>query len=238
MWRGPRKFFAITLVAFVWTGPLAAQPAEETSSAILEVSGEGRASVAPDMATIHLGVVAEAETPGDAVDAMEAPMNALLDALAGLEIDPRDIQTGELRLNPVYSEGEALPDGRPRIAGFEALSDVRVQVRDIDALGTVMGAALDAGSNRFDGLTFGLSDPRGAVDAALADAMDDAMRKASVLAEASGRTLGPIVHVTEIAGGGGPGPAMMNAAMERAVPVAPGSVETSARVQLRYELAQ
>ncbi|WOI57281.1 SIMPL domain-containing protein [Palleronia sp. LCG004] len=235
---GLPKLIAITLLSGYLAAPAVAQDQESNMPAILEVMGEGRETVTPDLATIRMGVVAEAPEPQAAVTAMEEPLSALLAELDGLEIDPGDVQTGELRLNPIYANEGPEPGAAPRITGYEAASDVEVLVRDLERLGVVLGAAIDAGSNRFNGLSFGIADPAPVADAALGSAVEDAMRKARILAEAAGRTLGPIVHMREMEGAGDPGPVMMRAAMEGAVPVAPGSLETVKRVAVRYELAE
>ncbi|MBJ3762092.1 SIMPL domain-containing protein [Maribius pontilimi] len=226
----------LTLSLAMGLTPAHAQDEATRAAPLLEVTGEGSVSAVPDMATIRLGVVAEAVIAGEAVSAMEGPMTALLGRLQSLGIDPRDIQTSTLRLSPVYADRPPEGDGAPRIERYEASSDVSVQVRDLDLLGAILDEAVGAGSNRFDGLSFGLADPTEVRDAALAAAMADALRKAAILADAAGVQLGPLVRVVEQGGSRPPQPMMMETTMDRSAAVAPGEVETDARVMVQFAL--
>ncbi len=228
---------AVALAAMVSTGrPLVAQEAGGEVPRIA-VEGVGRVATVPDMANLSLGVVAEADTPGAAVSALSADLDPLLAALTGMGIAPSDIQTGRLSLSPVYADGPRDGGEAPRIAGYSAESDVNVRLGDVARLGDVLDAAVGAGSNRFGGVSFGLSDPQPAEDAALAGAMADAMRKAAILSEAAGLALGDVISIDETGRSSSPGPVMMRMdAAEGGVPTAPGEVETVVTIQAVFGL--
>lgn len=234
--RSPMRFLAQGLCAvLIVAAPVGAQEMAAEPQ-MIQVTGEGRVSDVPDMAAIRLGVVTEGVDPGDAVGAMSAPMNGLLDRLDTLGIDPRDVQTSEMRLSPVYAQGDAGVGDGTRITGYEASSDVSVLVRDLTELGDILNQAVSTGANRFDGLSFSMSDPLPARDAALAAAVEDAQRKAQILAEAAGMTLGPVLQITEQGGGARPAPMMMDLVSAAAPRVAPGSLETSVQILIRFQL--
>lgn len=213
--------------------PVAAQ--EETERR-LTVSGVGEVAAAPDMATVTLGVTERAKSAKSAMDAASASVSRMLTTLEEAGIEPRDVQTSELSLNPLWSDGE---DNRPRvITGFVARNELSVRVRDLDLLGGVLDAVLEAGANRFRGLSFGLQDPEPVADEARRRAVADARRKAELYAEAAGITLGPVLTLDE-GGGVRPEPMMMEmvrAAAPAPVPVAEGEVTTRARVNIVYAL--
>lgn len=230
---------AMALALPVWAIAAAAlaQEAPAADAGRLTVTGEGRAAVAPDMATVMLGVTSEAETAKAAMDETSAGVAALLQTLAEAGVEPRDIQTTGLSLTPVW-DGRTYDSGPPEITGFAASNAVTVRVRELDALGGLLDAALESGANTFNGLSFGLAEPRPAEDEARADAVADARRKAERIAAAAGVTLGEVVSIYEDMGGPPPQPMFrMEAAMASdAVPVAPGELDLTARVTVVWEI--
>ena len=75
--------------------PLAAK-AQETAKpreSTIVVTGEGTAEMAPDMALIDLGVVKDAKTAREALDANNKAMADILAALKEAGIAERDLQT-------------------------------------------------------------------------------------------------------------------------------------------------
>lgn len=222
--------------ALVIAGAAAAQTPVERSARQITVTGEGSVEARPDLATLVLGVVTEAETAGEALAANNRGMAAVMARLEAAGIAPRDLQTSLLNLSPRWREPR---DGlsRPVIDGFVASNALTVRVRDLPALGDVLGAAVADGANSFDGLSFGLAEPGPVEDAARREAVADAERKARILAEAAGATLGPVLSISEPAEFVGP-MMMEQAAFARdaSVPIAPGEVSLRARVTIAWEI--
>jgi hypothetical protein len=111
-----------------------------------------------------------------------------------------------------------------------------VTVRDLDSVGDVLDAVIEAGANNIWGVNFGLEDPAAAQAEARSKAIDDAEARAEALAELSDVELGPVMSISEVVGGGiAPMPMM---AAERAAsgagPISPGEVEVSYQVQVAY----
>ncbi len=209
--------------------------AEETTAKIT-VTGQGRVETVPDMATITLGVTQDAKAASDAMRATSEAMGQALDSLTALGVEERDIQTSNISLNPVWTGN--YNDGDRRITGYLASNTVRVRVRDLDALGELMDAVIQDGANAFQGLSFGVADPQPLQDEARKNAVSEAMRKAQIMAEAAGLTLGSVRSMSE-AGNTAPRPVMMEMAAARssdAVPVAAGEVSLSATVTMVFEL--
>jgi uncharacterized protein len=223
----------LALIALTATGAAAQEPARNL--ALITVTGEGRVSLPPDMATITLGVSAEATTAREAMDQTSAGVAALLDRLAAAGIERRDLQTAAINLNPVWDHRNS---GTPRITGFAASNTILVRVRALDTLGGVLDAVLEAGGNTFHGLAFGLQSPEPHRDAARSAAVQDARRKAELLAEAAGVTLGPIAAITEGGAIEPPRPMFrMQAEMASdAVPIAEGEVDVTAHVTVGWEI--
>ncbi len=204
----------------------------------ISVSGTGRVELAPDMATVRIGVTHQDEEAGVAMQMTSDAVAAMLGRVEELGIAARDVQTAGLSLNPVWRERPVEPgqSGEMAISGYEASNLVTLRLRNLAQVGDVLGALISDGANRLDGLSFGLQDPQAAADAARRAAVADARRKAELYAGAAGVTLGAVTSLSETGGGGRP--MMMEMASMRAdsVPVAAGEVGVTAQVQMVFAL--
>ena len=206
------------------------------------VTGEGRVDVAPDLATISLGVTNEADTAKEALDANTAALQAAIDRLKAAGIEDRDIQTSGLSLGPRYDYNRTNPDGSAQITGFIASNMVTVRVRVLDQLGAVLDAVVTDGANTLGGVSFGLQEPDPVLDEARKDAVADARRKAELYATAAGVTLGKVRSIAEQSGFAVPMPMpMAEASLSKAaapVPIAGGEVSVTANVTIVYEIGE
>ena len=214
---------------------LAESPA--TAAATITVTGEGVIEAAPDIATISLGVTTEGKTAVEAMAANSAALAAVLDRLRAAGIEERDLQTSNLTLNPNwvgYDNGKT-----PTISGYTASNMLTVRVRALASLGTVLDSAITDGANTLNGVTFGLAEPRPALDAARKEAVADAVARAALLVEAAGAKLGKVVSIAESGGFAQPMPMFrMEASADSAVPVAGGEVGLTASVTMVFEITQ
>ena len=77
------------------------------------------------------------------------------------------------------------------------LHRVAARVRDVEAVGRTLDAALDAGATGVDLVQLGIADPRDAETEARRLAVADAQARAATIAEAAGAVLGPILAIAE-----------------------------------------
>lgn len=115
---------------------------------------------------------------------------------------------------------------------------VVVSVHDLDRLGEVIGAAMQAGANNLHGLELTLEDPHPLNDEARRRAVARAMKKAQQLAKEAGVSLGPIIEVSEMgASHPMPRPASRAVKMEAAnVPVERGQLSVIENVQVVFSI--
>jgi uncharacterized protein YggE len=214
----------------------------ETGTAVgvptVSVNGHGEVNIPPDTASVTIGVDVIKPTLDEAQAQATTQATAVIEALKAAGIADEDIQTEFYSVNILrdYSEN-ADPT---LITGFEVINQLRVTVRDTDALGELLDAAVSAGANSIYGVNFFVDDQTAAASEARVAAVEDARTKAEELAAAAGMTLGPVVAIAEGAppvigpmyarGGGG------MAAADMAVPVEPGSATVSVDVSVTYEL--
>jgi uncharacterized protein YggE len=245
---------AVIIVAILAaTASVAPQGAEAVEGRVeppsVAVTGTGRISARPDVATIHVGVVTQAPSAREALAANTKAMTQLHAILKDQGIASKDIQTTQIQVNPQYSQPRPNPravdeesgEFIPRIVGYRVDDTVQITARRIDKLGELLDALVQAGANQIHGISFRVGEPEKLLDEARKRAMADAKRKAELLAGEAGVVLGPPRSIQE-EGSWTPTPpprAFMGAAMAMApapVPIASGEQELSVSVRVIYEL--
>ena len=202
----------------------------------ITITGEGRADVAPDLASITLGVSSQGATAAEALATNSSQLAKVLERLKAQGIEGRDLQTSGLNLGPRQEYAEGKP---PKVVGYEASNMLTVRVRDLAKLGAVLDTAVGDGANTFNSLNFALAEPGPALDDARGKAVADARRKAEQIASAAGVKLGRVLEMRE--GSSAPEPRPMYAravAMDAGAPVEGGEVSYSVSVTIAWEIAE
>ena len=246
--------FVVSLVAVgLWYAgqslPAGAQGQQATPTATqsppgvprtINVSGEGRVAVKPDLALLRLGAGARGATVAEAMAQTDQAIQAMVGSFRSNGIDERDIQTAYLSVSPVIT-GPPQPGGEPTVVGYQASQQLTVKVRDLSKLSKVLGDAAGAAGDRFQmqGVQFTLTDPTAPQSQAREQALLKAKAKAEEFAQLAGLTLGPQIAINEGAvppsfapvqaggGGGGPAPAPV-------IGFYPGEQEFVVTVQVSY----
>jgi uncharacterized protein YggE len=232
-----KRFLTIVGMAISLAAPAVADDQPPPS---LTANGEATEYAVPDMATVTLGVVSQAATAREALDANNAEMGKVIDAIKATGIANKDIGTTGFNIGPVWSNPQPKTDGTvdaPRITGYQVSNQVAVVIRELEKAGTVLDATVSAGANQAAQIDFGLADRAPVEDKAMAGAIADANRKAKLMAEAAGVKLKRILSVAANQGGPGPYPAPMMARAEaKAVPVMAGERSISANATVVWEI--
>jgi uncharacterized protein YggE len=234
IWLG-WAFAALSVALLVLlAGPGGAQE----QPALISVTGEGAVAVTPDMARLSLGITAEAELAGDALDAVSLRAGELMTLLSEMGIESRDVQTSGLSLRPFWNDRSGLSPGEaPRIVGYEAETRVTIRIRVLADLGVMLDDIVANGANSFGALSFDLADRAPKETQARQAAIRDAISKAEVYAEAAGLRLGALRSITQAgAAMPAPGPRMEMAAMVTEMPIAAGELLVQDRVTVVFEL--
>lgn len=214
--------------------------AQESPPPAIAVSGTGTVEADPDLARVTVGVENQAATAREAQAETNRVAAEILSAVSALGISEESVQTSRLGLHPVYESSPERPRGEPTLVGYRAANTVSVELADLSRVGPVVDAAIGAGANRIEGVSFELRDDAAARAAALAAAVDDARAKAETIARALGVGLGPVLETVE---GGVSVPPIR--AMERAeammmqdvsTPVSPGRIRVRASLTIRYRI--
>ena len=222
----------LLLAATLSLVPLTAALAETAS---LTVTGMATVETTPDLATLSLGVTTNGATAGAAMAANSDALAAVIARLKATGVEDGDIQTTNLSLNPNWVTNAA--GTASEIKGYIATNMVSVRIRALDKTGAVLDAAIADGANAMNGLYFGLQDPRPSEDQARKLAVADAVARATLLSEAAGTKLGPILSINE-GSMAQPMPAPMYRMTDAtsAVPVEAGALGISAFVTIVFKI--
>ena len=161
------------------------------------VTGMGQVTSAPDIATLNGGVEAVDETVAEARGKAAEAMDAMMDALAALGVEDKDIQTTSFNIYPEYQYDRE--KDRSELVGYRVNNQIAVTIRNLDQVGAVIDDMVEAGGDlaRFNGIRFGLDDPKPLETEARKLAVEDMTAKAQELAENAGVTLGDLVYISE-----------------------------------------
>lgn len=214
--------------------PVMAEPGTIT------VSGEGKASVAPDIAEASFGLDTGVQrTTAAAMTKLNDTMAKIYDALQKAGVEKKDIATENFYLNPTYNWNS----GTQVLTGYQAMQSLRVKVRDLDKVSAVVSAATDAGANQAGNVTFTVDNAEETRSEARKKAIAQARAKAEQLARDLGVRLGEIKAFSE--GFGGVPPIMyardqavgIGGGSDAANPTIPaGTQDLSVTVSITYEL--
>ncbi|MCJ7527955.1 MAG: SIMPL domain-containing protein [Methyloceanibacter sp.] len=233
----PKYLFALLLlVAFA---PLQAAPAlahDQPEKRTISLVASGAIKATPDKVDISTGVTSEANSAREALDKNTAAMTKVVEALKSDGIDPKDIQTTNFSVGPMY---EVKAEGKPPvIVGYRVTNQVRITLHDIGKLGAILDRMVSLGANQIDSIEFGVEEPEALKDAARKLALKNVTDNAKLYAEAAGVGLGQILSIAEEESSYQPNYAPAAARMElsKAVPIEAGTAAVEVRVRVTWEI--
>ncbi len=193
----------------------------------IAVGGVGEVSAPPDIARITVGASATTKTAKAALDQTSAAVGAMIVALKSEGLADEDLRTVGLSLSPWWERRRRADGSTENVqSGFQARNSLLVTCRDLSKLGELLSALANAGANEIGGINFDIDERQALEDQARELAIEDARRKAELLAARAGANLGAIMQISEGLRGPGPMPVMraeMAMAAADSVPVAAGT---------------
>lgn len=220
-------------------------PATDT----ITVQGDGQATMPPDVARISFTVSKTSKTVAEAQDAATKQTNAAIEFVKEQSVDDKDVKTLSYNISPQYSypnpcqSGFACPDysRASKITGYQVSETIQVTVRNLTAVGELLGGLGKLEVQNVSGPSFALDDSTAGYNAARADAINKAKTQAELLAKQLGVSLSKIVNFSESSGGGYAYPmeySMKTASFDAgSAPILPTGENTySASVSITYEI--
>ncbi|MBP9837418.1 MAG: SIMPL domain-containing protein [Proteobacteria bacterium] len=168
--------------------------AEDIKTRIINVTGNGKSYLKPDIANITFSVHTENRNISDALNNNNSRTQKLTETLKANHVDAKDIQSSSFN---IYPEQQYDNNGRPTGATtFTIDNSISTTIRQIDRLGDILTSAVESGANNISGLQFDSSNRENAISQARKYAVDDAINQAKQLATAANLTLGNILSIS------------------------------------------
>lgn len=186
-----KKVLAMVLCVLLAMGAMGAALADEETK--LTVSGNGTVLIESDLAVISMGVREVAKDVLEAQASVNGKIASIREALldAGVKEDQINTDAISIYANYDYSGSTEM------VIGYTAYNSLSVRTTDIENVGKLIDAAFAAGANTLDNVQFTVQDDSKAQEQALTMAVEDARRKADVLAAAVGKSVASIQSLAE-----------------------------------------
>lgn len=247
-------FASLFMLAKAWNAFINFDTVAEPAQNVITVSGQGKVSAAPNLATISFTISEDANTAADAQDAAAKKTNVALALLKDLGIADKDVKTSSYNVYPKYSQQQPCvyyqtangimppcPATESKIIGYTASQTVDVKVRDLTKTGDVLSKLGSAGVSNIYGPNLTIENADDLTAEARKDAIDKARAQANQLASQLGVRIVRLVNYSE---GGGAYPMYYKAAdmasgmggVATAPSIPTGENDITVNVTITYEI--
>ena len=185
-----KKMFAMLLCLAILALGTGAALADGTT---LSVTGSGTVLVESDLAIVTVGVQETSKDVLEAQSTVNEKIAAIKQALLDAGVEESSINTDSINIYANYDYS----DNTEVIVGYTARNSLSVRTTDMDNVGSLIDAAFAAGANTLDNVQFTVQDDTQAREQALTMAVEEARRKADVLASAAGLQVASIERISE-----------------------------------------
>ena len=190
-----KKLLSIILVLAMMLPCIAlAEAVAVAENATITVTGSASVTLKADYARISVGVSSKAATVEQAANENNAAIFAVIEALKEAGVAEEDIATSNYS---VYAEYDYASFGGQKLTGYNVTNQLTVIIRDMEHIGATLDKATAAGANNIYNIEFLSTKADEAQDEATVYAVQDAMRRAKLLASAAGLNLGGIKSISD-----------------------------------------
>jgi hypothetical protein len=158
------------------------------------VFGAASVNANPDLVRLRVAIRQTHPKPSEAFAVTRDAVDRVREVLRTHGVPDTAVSTSRLGLKSSWK----FTAGEHKFAGYECSADFVIELRDLDALDTVLIDVVEAGANQVDEVEFDVSTKKElraqAREAAVAAARD----KAALYAEAAGVRLGPVIHIQDV----------------------------------------
>jgi len=242
-----KKAFPLLIAAALLLGACQAAPAVQPApsgerGSTITVEGAGQVILEPNIVRITIGVETSSTDVQQAVTENNERTQAVISTLEDSGIAAEDIQTENFNVRQQNQNQQPLPEAEMAVEEmpaptFVVTNTVRVTLREIDRVGSLLNEVISSGANTIYGIQFDATGKESANQQALELAVEDARTRAETIAAAAGVELGDVVQLETF--GGGPVVAMERAEAEEAmaaVPIASGQLTLEVTVRVSYAI--
>ena len=221
--------------------------ADQTQPHTIAVQGEAEMRLAPDLATIEVGVITQGTVVADVLAENSAKMSRVIEALRSLGIPDADIHTSTFDIQPRYEkqiQGQYDEEALRPIVGYLVSNKATVTVTDMTKIAKIIDDTVRAGANASGRVGFRVKNLTQYMDKARVAAMDAAHHKAEVLTAAAHVGLGQALSITDNQANtyynGRPGPegdgleSVVVTGYRASTPILPGQITITSEVTVVY----
>ncbi|NGX57930.1 MAG: 26 kDa periplasmic immunogenic protein [Chlamydiae bacterium] len=204
----------------------------------LSVRGEARIRRPADQLTLNLGVLTEDKTAEKALSENNTAMQSVMDALKNAGLSPSEYQTATFNIRPILTPRpqNPPPEWYPTVIGFRVTNNLTVRTEKLNLAGSLIDAAIKAGANTVDSVSFSLKDyPTHRADA-ITQATSQAIADAETLAEAANIQLDKVLNISLDDAVIRPKSYMAFRTMDVSASIEPGDVDVTATVTIDYQI--
>ena len=203
----------------------------------LVAAGQGEAKVTPDRVSVLVNVQTRASTASAAAADNARRTRSVLDALAKLGLTKDQLSTEGFSAYPELRYDK--DGGSPVVTGYVVTNSVRAESKRVEQGGAIIDAALGAGANMINALSFYASSIEAPRREAIALAVASARADAEAMAQAAGGSVGELLELSTQGPTVPPRPmfdvsARGKVAMAEQTPINPGQQTVSVYVTARW----
>ena len=190
------RLCVLALVACGFLSPVqtSAQGSAPAAGPVLSTSGQGEAKVTPDRASVMVNIQSRAFTAAAAASENANRTRAVIDALARLGLSRDQLSTEGYTVYPELQYDKS--GGSPKVSGYVVTNTVRSETKRPEQTGAIVDAALGAGANLINSLSFYASSIDEARRQAIGAAVASARADAEAMARAAGGALGALIELS------------------------------------------
>lgn len=164
---------------------MTAAPLSHNNRPLIEVTGEGTVSAAPNRVIIVLGVITESPSLSTAQSENASAVTNVINALLRLNIPREQIQTVTYRIEIQYN----YKDGTQIFRGYRVTHLLQITIDRVEQTGLVVDTAVNSGANFVSSIRFTVTNLEIYYNRALSTAIQNAESKANTIAKTLGVTL-------------------------------------------------
>jgi uncharacterized protein YggE len=193
----------LLLATLLITSSFSGVSADELAPNNIVASGNAEILTNPDRATIDIGVVNSAPGASAALRANNLEMARVVAAIRGIGIQDSAMQTSNFAIEAQHPQDKNGRSDDSRTIGYEITNKLTITVGDLSKVAEIIDAAVKAGANSSNSVSFDVKNRSTIDDQVLADAVRDARHHAEIMAAAEHVKVGRVISITETTSSGG-----------------------------------
>ncbi|HAH68144.1 MAG TPA: hypothetical protein DCL68_06415 [Gammaproteobacteria bacterium] len=181
-----KKFILILCLSTITTNIFAQSPT-------VTVEGKAEVSVTPDEAILNLGVEMEGRDLSAMTKRVAETINAFLKLTEDMNIKKNDVMTSGVNINPKYRYENKT--GRRIFDGYSISRSIKVDIRNISQLGSIIERSVEQGINNISAPIFRVSQEDQIIQSLHSLAVEDALKRAGALVNPLNASVGKAVKI-------------------------------------------